>query len=408
MKCLIRAVVGVMAVIGASPEPASSQGQRSWVTGPPTLSLGQATGAPQLLFDGITGAVFQRAGRIAIADCGSGEIRFFSSKGEFISKVGGIGSGPGEHLMLARLIAGPGDSLATFDVRLRRLTVFSPAGQVVRTVPIAAGIDVLGWIAPDRIIGFQTRRMPVLYPGQSAIAADQRLARDSAELLILSAAHGTLIGRSPALPAMEAVYGSTGMPRTGMVAHRNLSVAVATDRVFAGTQSDGVFSEVDSSGRIIHRYGHGLVSASVTAATKRDLVDAIVARVAPDRRAAARRLWESKQWPRALPQHGAMLWGSGVLWVQDGYRPGVPATGWTAFQNRRSVGRVVLPVRFQPLVFGANQVMGIRADEYEVQRLQILPLRASAGDAQAPERDGHPPVPSRGGCFVRYYPVALS
>jgi hypothetical protein len=69
---------------------------------------------------------FQQADRILV----------FSGNGRFIRTIGKAGRGPGEYTRIAFITLGAGDSLYVFDQGNARLTVLSPAYDVVRAVPI--------------------------------------------------------------------------------------------------------------------------------------------------------------------------------------------------------------------------------------------------------------------------------
>lgn len=77
----------------------------------------------------------------------------FTSEGEFVRELGRSGEGPGEFRSAAYATALPGDSLLVVDSRLRRVSVFAPDLEFVRTIslPIAGrSVGVLRW--PDRVV----------------------------------------------------------------------------------------------------------------------------------------------------------------------------------------------------------------------------------------------------------------
>ena len=67
------------------------------------------------------------------------EVRLFDSTGRSVRLIAGKGEGPGEVQSANGLARLRGDSLAVWDVRLRRLTTFDAAGRVARTTRVPPG-----------------------------------------------------------------------------------------------------------------------------------------------------------------------------------------------------------------------------------------------------------------------------
>lgn len=70
-----------------------------------------------------------------------GQLLVFGPDGHFLRAIGRRGDGPGEFRAISRVIVGRGDTLFVFDGAARRLTVLSPALELVRTqrMPVSAG-----------------------------------------------------------------------------------------------------------------------------------------------------------------------------------------------------------------------------------------------------------------------------
>lgn len=99
----------------------------------PRLSLGVVDGDERYMFVRVTSAWKQRNGRIVVLDPGKAALLFYDSTGTFLFQAGGRGQGPGEMQMLAGGWPYRGDSIAVFDVVLRRLSVYSPDGVYARS-----------------------------------------------------------------------------------------------------------------------------------------------------------------------------------------------------------------------------------------------------------------------------------
>ncbi len=104
----------------------------------PVMSIGLVQGdEPYLLYD-VTSLRVNSSGQVFVANAGTGELRIFGPDGVFVKTVGGRGQGPGEYQHLTGMELFAEDSLLVFDRDLRRLSVFSPSGQFLRSHRVAA------------------------------------------------------------------------------------------------------------------------------------------------------------------------------------------------------------------------------------------------------------------------------
>lgn len=69
-----------------------------------------------------------------VANSGTHELRFYDAAGSHLLSVGREGDGPAEFRQIGGLTRTASDSLAMWDVRLKRLSVFDPNGDLRRTV----------------------------------------------------------------------------------------------------------------------------------------------------------------------------------------------------------------------------------------------------------------------------------
>jgi hypothetical protein len=97
----------------------------------PRLRIGVQDGAQELMFSRIRGVVRLDDGRIAVANGQPVEIRVFKPRGEFATRLGGQGAGPGEFQSLSRLFAGAGDTLLAVNMPRFQLLRFSVASGYV-------------------------------------------------------------------------------------------------------------------------------------------------------------------------------------------------------------------------------------------------------------------------------------
>ena len=99
----------------------------------PSISIGREESGPYL-FGFISDVSFLEDGTVAVAEVQSGEIRIFDTAGQHQFSLGGQGEGPGEFRTPAVVVPLGPDSLAGYDARLRRTTIFPLTGGMPRTL----------------------------------------------------------------------------------------------------------------------------------------------------------------------------------------------------------------------------------------------------------------------------------
>ena len=102
----------------------------------PLFRIGDLSGQPEYELYRVSGAVRLSDGRLVIGNSGTSELRWYSETSEFIRSSGGAGEGPGEFSLLSAVFPVGGDSIAVGDPRLRRLSIFDPQGEFVRSVSV--------------------------------------------------------------------------------------------------------------------------------------------------------------------------------------------------------------------------------------------------------------------------------
>ena len=151
-------------ILAIAEAPAWGPGEGWHVSEEPMVEIGVQEGSEEYILSDVRGAVRLGDGRIVIADRGSLDLRFYSPTGEFLFRSGREGEGPGEFRRLEFLGVLPGDSLLTYDTRLRRIQLFDPSGTLLRSLPPVKS----SWpeFTPTEVIGvLDERRIAVLFEG---------------------------------------------------------------------------------------------------------------------------------------------------------------------------------------------------------------------------------------------------
>lgn len=128
---VVRDSSGVRIVESAEPRWRAGDGWRVGST--PRLTIGDQGGDPSYELYQVTDALRLSDSRIVVANAGSAQLRLYSESGEHLLDIGRRGAGPGEFGWLNNAWLAPGDSVMVFDATQRRVSVFSPRGDFVRS-----------------------------------------------------------------------------------------------------------------------------------------------------------------------------------------------------------------------------------------------------------------------------------
>jgi len=118
----------------------------------PKLEVGVSEGDERYQFINISSAWKQPEGGLVALDAGRPALVFFDKAGSFVAEAGRRGKGPGE--MQSLVLGWPyrNDSIAVFDLQLRRVSIFGPNGEFARDF-----LTPLSYTPPDSLT-------PVSYP----------------------------------------------------------------------------------------------------------------------------------------------------------------------------------------------------------------------------------------------------
>ena len=128
---MVRDSAGITIVENQEPRWGPEEG---WtLSAGPTLDLGVMDGDPAYQFYQIAGTVRFPDGRLAVANSGSRQVRFFGADGTYQGATIGQGSGPGEFEDIYFLRKTRGDSILAYDWRNRRVSVMDSRGTFARS-----------------------------------------------------------------------------------------------------------------------------------------------------------------------------------------------------------------------------------------------------------------------------------
>ena len=306
----------VLTLTLAVPVTTAAQAPATWrMADAPTVSIGANEE-----FAGVTSATFFSDGAFVIGDVMNARLSVFNSQGRLEKIIGRKGAGPGEFSNLAWARTYRGDSIATYDLAQRRVTVFSRSGTHARTVNIASpgngwGPEAIALLDDGRILVQTTRSIGAESAAPGVHVADM-------ELWLYSAAGEPLNRVVSNLVNMQWVKLATPrllMPRPFAVASL---IAIGDTSVFISDSSDAPIRKVNVAGAELGRIG----TRSATRTPSKDHVAVYrESQLATARRSSnanavvmQTRILDATPYPDHVPAFRRMFVDrDGRLWVQE-------------------------------------------------------------------------------------------
>ncbi len=347
----------------------------NWTLGSePTLEVGSLDGSPAEQFFRIQDALRLSDGRLAVVDGGSNEVRVFSAEGTHLYSWGGEGEGPGEFSGATSLLRWEGDSIAVWDRRLRRVTVFGSDGQLGASgsipdvggmnLPTLVGLTESGDFLVQSVMIDQTLENGLVRAPTRVTVAD----RDGNVVADL----GTHLGDQMLMRVGEGRVEILRIPFT----LSSVVAAVGAEVLIAGTERLE-FHYFDVSGGVtrlvrVLEPRHPVTDADRAAALGRRLENA------PEgARGPIRRSFEENAIIDTLPALSEVIVDAAARpWVQLFRSPADtgPDRWLVLAANGTAEGIVNLPAGFRVFEIGSEYVLGSFEDELGVERVQLWPL----------------------------------
>ena len=362
---------GVVIVENEAPAPGSRLG---WQVGPPPpFSIGIREGDERYQLFVVEDAARLPDGRIAVANAGTSEVRFYAGDGTYLESWGGVGEGPGEFPQYdpEAISVWRGDSIIGASWGRGQIVVFDAGGNHGRTTFLGEGYySFAGLMRDGTILG-----KPSLLIGMPFGTGESSLHRQEARFALITpggevhATLGTHAGDewffSPTVPGARPHPFGRSVLTTVWGA---LAVVATNDRYeIRAYDLDGKLA------RIVRR------DHELRAPTQAELDAALAAEYA-DRSAEDRARLLSQNEGMTLvesyPAFSALQSDPlGYLWVREYDLPGQDGNLWTVFDAEGRVqGFVEMPAGFEPFEIGEDYILGLSLDELGVERVQLWPL----------------------------------
>ena len=371
LPSVTRDSAGVTIVENARPAPGSRLG---WQVGEaPAVSIGTLEGEEAYQLYAVEDATRLSDGRIAVANGGTGEIRFFSADGGYRERWGGVGEGPGEFDQWdpEAVSTWPGDSIVGAAWWRGQVVIFDADGTPGRTATLGEGFfSFLGRMPEGQILG-----KPSLLIGMQFGAGGSTLRRQEAEFAVIepSGAIRASLGTQPGDEWFFSPSSPAGRPhpfgRSVLATVWGPLAVVASNDSYEirAYDSDGILA------RIVRR------DHELRPPTQADLDDWFAESYA-DRSeedlARLNTLLEGMTLVESFPAFSALQSDPlDYLWVQEYRFPDQDENLWTVFDaDGRVQGFVEMPRDLEVFEIGGDYILGATTDELGVERVQLWPL----------------------------------
>lgn len=345
----------------------------------PRIRIGREEAGPyQLGF--VPRGTFLEDGRIAILEARTQEIRIFDRSGAHIRTLGGPGEGPGEFGGIGSIFSYPGDSVAAFDGRLYRTTIFSVSSGRARVIPnpVEGNYGVFGVLddGPFLLYSPGGGYRPDLDEGLQWVFTDiVAMDRDDGS--------GRVIAHLPDRLRRVDADGNAPMPQPLQYAVQ----AVGSDGFYWATSDRYEIGFYDGDGRLRRLIRRPVAPTPLEPSMIERFIEARLERVrereGEDAIARHRRMYEEERFNEHLPLfQAAFVDGEGRLWLGSAEWPEARySRSWSLFDaDGLWLGDVAAPEGVNVVDATTDLVLGIWRDDFDVPYVQLHRLRPASGD----------------------------
>ena len=358
--------------------PRSSEATPEWVlAAEPTVEIGVLEGAPEDQLFRVVGALRLSDGRIAVANAGTNEVRIYDQAGDHLETWGGEGEGPGEFVGMTGMMHWAGDSLAVWDLRTRRITVFHQTAGYARNFPIPT-TEGMSLPRPEGRLDSGELVLGEIRFGGTDGTPESGLQRSPIQVMAISPDGSDVrdLGLHPGQEVHMNVREQAVEVYTSPYALGTVIVPAGRD-VLVSSNERFELRFWDLDGNLVRLVRLAEPRHVVTPADREAALAARLEGVPEERRAGIRAAQERFPLPDTLPaMAGVVRDAPGHFWVEPfGIDGQFPTERWIVVAPDGSVAATaILPAGLDVYDIGADYLLAAGTDDLGVERVRLWPL----------------------------------
>ena len=348
---------------------------RPWqISSDATVRIGTVSGAEETLLSRARGSFRLSDGHIVVLDDDT-SVRMYDETGVFVRAIGREGEGPGEFSYVSDAWRFGGDSIATFDYEQRIVSRFSPDGEFVRSSRLMGGF----------VYGFFGEL------GDGSLLAAELVRGNRTEEGGLTDDAFTLVRYHPDGAVADTLGTGAGFQRseTGPTPFSvGIRRAVTDTRLYLSRGEAHSFRGLDGTGALRSVIRWDGPDRTITDADLDIVREGLRDRYEGDELANRLRAFEAEPHPAEKPAYSSLLVDElGFFWVRrydvarDNFWTGRGYTGtggagewWVFDPDGVWLGSVDVPEALDVNSIGADWVMGVERDDYDVPQVVVYAL----------------------------------
>jgi len=364
----------LLAACGRAAAEDAGPGGSEWVLSPePIVSIGAADGDSNYQLYNVSAATRLADGSIVVLNTGNSSLVAYDARGRFLFTAGRKGQGPGEFEVPTWLGRLPGDTLAVWDQRLKRLSFFSRDGTY-RHATSAPGAEGMF----PKAVGLFSDRSLALDPGPDVFAmmqGERGVRRDSVTLhrFARDGSHAGILARY-AGNEVHVADRAAGFAWNDVPFARQAYVAVSGERLYVGDSGSGVVTIYSHDGAAAGTMRSPLAPWRIQSSDVEEYRKNRLAVVEdPERRREMEITLDAAPVPELSPAFGALAVDpEGNVWIQAYPRPGEPTATWAVLRpSGELLARITIPHPLQVLQVGRDYLQGLRRDDLGVEKVEM-------------------------------------
>jgi hypothetical protein len=366
---------GIRIVENAAPAWSDADAWR--LTQQPVVDIGGLEGEPDYELYHVASAFRMPDGRIVIGNGGSHQIRFYDEAGVHLLDAGREGEGPGEFRTISWVRAYRTDSIAVYDLALRRISIFGADGHFARSFPVKA-MEESGMGRADDV--FEDGSVLVRAFSGMPSDADRKVARPIEPRYSIGP-EGDFEDSLCAYPGAEVImhsFESMGLVYFGPpLFGRSTYYAVRGNRIYVASNDSyevRLLARDGSLQSIVRRQYENLEVTDADIETFKE--QQLSSDMPSGMRDPMAEVLDNSPIRETMPAFDSLIVDRmGNLWVEEYNRPNDTVPRWTVFTSEgEMLGTVSFPDRFDLQEVGDDYVLGAWEDELEIEHVLMYGL----------------------------------